>query len=60
MLAGAVGHDVGLSDYVSLAWFVASFATIGGALGAALESGDAVRQAAYAATAGEDDDEEPV
>jgi hypothetical protein len=60
VLAGAVGHDVGLSEYVSLAWFVASFATIGGALGAALESGDAVRQAAYAATAGEDDDEEPV
>jgi hypothetical protein len=60
VLAAAVGHDVGLSEYVSLAWFVASFATIGGALGAALESGDAVRQAAYAATAGEDDDEEPV
>jgi hypothetical protein len=60
VLAGAVGHDVGLSEYVSLAWFVASFATIGGALGAALESGDAVRQAAYAATPGEDDDEEPV
>jgi hypothetical protein len=60
VLAGAVGHDVGLSEYVSLAWFVASFATIGGALGAALESGDAVRQAAYAATAREDDDEEPV
>jgi hypothetical protein len=60
VLAGAVGHDVGLSEYVSLAWFVASFATIGGALGAALESGDAVRQAAYAATAGEDDDGEPV
>ena len=60
VLAAALAHDVGLSEYVSLAWFVASFATIGGALGAALESGDAVRQAAYAATAGEDDDEEPV
>jgi uncharacterized membrane protein len=55
VLAGAVGHDVGLSDYVTVAWFVASFATIGGALGAALESGDAVRQAAYAATTDQDE-----
>ena len=58
VLAGAVGDDVGLSDYVTVAWFVASFATIGGALGAALESGDAVRQAAYAATADQDEGSE--
>jgi hypothetical protein len=45
--ADAVGHDVGFGDYATLAWFVASLATIGGALGSALESEDAVRAAAY-------------
>jgi hypothetical protein len=40
-------HSVGAWDYLKLAWLVSSLATIGGALGAAVESDIAVRQAAY-------------
>ena len=50
VLSNAVGHEVDWHDYVAVAWFIASVATVGGALGAALESSDAVRQAAYATT----------
>ena len=53
--AEAVGRDVALADYATLAWFVASLATIGGALGSALESEDAVRAAAYSSAAAEGD-----
>jgi hypothetical protein len=43
-----VGHAVGVADYLRLDWLVCSLATVGGALGSALESDAAVREAAYA------------
>jgi hypothetical protein len=42
-----VGHPATLRDYFELAWLISSLAMIGGALGAALESDEAVREAAY-------------
>jgi hypothetical protein len=42
-----VGHPATLRDYFELAWLISSLAMIGGALGAALESDEAVRDAAY-------------
>src|SRR5206468_1800316 len=50
VLASGLGHGVGLGDYATLAWFTASLATVGGALGASLESDEAVREAAYASS----------
>jgi hypothetical protein len=47
VLARQVGHDVGVGDYPALSCLVASLATLGGALGAALENDRAVREAAY-------------
>jgi hypothetical protein len=44
----AVGHSPDLADYMRLAWFTASLATVGGALGGALETDESVREAAYA------------
>ena len=51
VLADALGRDASARDYVTLAWFAASFATVAGALGTVLESDTAVREAAYAGTA---------
>jgi hypothetical protein len=42
-----VGHAVRAGDYIKLAWLTSSLATLGGALGAGLESDESVRAAAY-------------
>ena len=47
LLSAALGHPAGLADYAELAWLTSSLATVGGALGAGLETDEAVRQAAY-------------
>jgi hypothetical protein len=47
LFARSIGHPVNVSDYLRLAWLASSLATVGGALGAALESDDAVREATY-------------
>jgi hypothetical protein len=47
VFTNAVGHPASIRDYFELAWLTCSLAMIGGALGAALETEDAVREAAY-------------
>jgi hypothetical protein len=47
LLTDTVGHAVAFSDWVEVAWLTSSLATVGGALGAGLESDEAVRRAAY-------------
>ena len=47
LLGLVIGHSAGVADQVNLAWLAASIATLGGALGAALESSESVREAAY-------------
>jgi hypothetical protein len=51
-LAREVEHAAGVADYVRLAWFAASVALVGGALGSLIESDAAVRDAAYRPRAG--------
>ncbi|SEH14976.1 hypothetical protein [Thermoleophilum album] len=48
LLEARTGNTAAFADYVRLAWLLSSLATFGGALGAGLESSDAVREAAYA------------
>jgi hypothetical protein len=47
LLGSQIGHPSGAADQVTLAWLATSIATLGGALGAALESHETVREAAY-------------
>jgi hypothetical protein len=47
LLSSQLGHPAGAADQVRLAWLSTSIATLGGALGAALESRETVREAAY-------------
>jgi hypothetical protein len=47
VLASEIGHGVGVGDYVKLAWFGSTFATLGGALGSVVESDLSVREAMY-------------
>ena len=48
LLADAINASAGVDEYLRLAWLTASLATVGGALGGAVETGSAVREAAYA------------
>lgn len=47
LLGSALGHQASVADEVRLAWLGSSIATLGGGLGAALESQETVREAAY-------------
>ncbi|GCD88582.1 hypothetical protein NLS1_05880 [Nocardioides sp. LS1] len=47
LLRQSMGHVVGAGDYLRLVWLASSLATVGGALGAGLESDESVRAAAY-------------
>lgn len=48
LFSEALGRDTNAWDYVRLAWLSSALGTIGGALGATLETDEAVREAAYA------------
>ena len=47
VMGGYVHSSLGYGDLFVLTWFVASAATVGGALGTGLESDEAIRAAAY-------------
>jgi hypothetical protein len=47
VLGARLGRPVGIVDYLVLAWFVSSLATVGGAVGSGLERDEAVRASAY-------------
>jgi hypothetical protein len=47
MVAENIGHPVGLSTLLMMAWLLAAVATLGGALGSGMEDNEAVKAAAY-------------
>jgi hypothetical protein len=47
LIASQLGYPAGVADQIRLAWLATSIATLGGALGAATESHETVREAAY-------------
>ena len=47
VLEEALGREVGLRDYAGIIWFFTSLGALGGGIGAALESDEQVREAAY-------------
>ncbi|MFJ4199729.1 hypothetical protein ACIP2Y_08860 [Streptomyces sviceus] len=47
VFASVTRHPLDAEEYLTLSWFVASVATVGGALGSGLESDEAIRAAAY-------------
>ncbi|MGW1770286.1 hypothetical protein [Streptomyces sp. NPDC002104] len=47
VFASMTGTPLHVTEYVTLSWFVASVATVAGALGSGLESDEAIRAAAY-------------
>jgi hypothetical protein len=47
LFAEGIGHTARWGDYLKLVWLTSSLATLGGALGAGLESDEVVRAAAY-------------
>jgi uncharacterized membrane protein len=53
LFSDVVRHEAGVGDYARLAWLASTLATAGGALGAILETDQAVREAAYARVPGD-------
>ncbi|MCW2560276.1 MAG: hypothetical protein JWP55_4240, partial [Mycobacterium sp.] len=47
LVAANIGHPVGLSTLLMMAWLAAAVATLGGALGSGWEDDEAVKAAAY-------------
>jgi hypothetical protein len=47
LVADNIGHPVGLSSLILMAWLVAAVATLGGALGSGMEDDVSVKAAAY-------------
>jgi hypothetical protein len=47
LVANNIGHPIGFTSLLLIAWLVAAVATLGGALGSGMEDDDAVRAAAY-------------